>query len=133
VVTQGLQDTVGIRGPGPLVNLQRLAQPPGSPVVLAVLQVAPAQAFERAGFHGSRGDAGGDGQGVLVALTCLGGLGGCQGKLTLLVEGLRFTGPLAEVAEQLQGPGQAGGGREAGPGTSLRSARCAAKPTASSQ
>lgn len=102
-----------MRGADALVDSQRIAQQVSGLARSAVVQAAPAHAFQRPAFFKRLANAAGDGESLLMAGLRLAGLLGRKPQLAQVVEGLSFPYRVANVPVDRQRPGQAlGPGRE---------------------
>ncbi len=108
LLAQFLLQLWGTGGSDPLVDGQGLAQELAPLAVVVVEEVAPAEAFEGSRLLELGGDAGGDGQCLLVVGARVGRLGGAADDVGDVVEGLGFAGAVAQVAVELQRAGVAG-------------------------
>ena len=109
-VGEGFPDALGSRGAYALVDRESLTQTVEALVVVAVLDVGPAESFEGTCFLRGRSDVSGDGQRLGVLVAGLAGGQGLQREFAEAVERRGLAEPVAQVAEQRQGLLVAGGG-----------------------
>jgi hypothetical protein len=103
MLPEGFLNAPGAGGSDASVDHQRLLQVGDTFAVVAVLEVAVADAFQGACFLQRRAKVAGDGQRLAVVVAGLQGLGSSGRQFAEPVQHVSLAAPVTEVAEELEG------------------------------